>query len=189
MGEECNMEEKLRLEFCRASVPAGEWQINSAVHRRGKPVPAGYTYQSVSLSGPCAVRRIIQSSDCFFPASGNRNNDNGNLNYGNNGNYWSSSANGTSNAYNLNFNSSNVNPDNNNNRTNGRSVRCVRPGAFITVFNQINRMNLACMEKESLRRACSSMAKRLPYLQLSGNYTRPCLVICFTVNFSRPDKI
>jgi hypothetical protein len=43
-------------------------------------VSAGYKHQSVFLFGPCPVRRIIQSSDCFFPASGNRNNTDGNLN-------------------------------------------------------------------------------------------------------------
>jgi uncharacterized protein (TIGR02145 family) len=60
-----------------------------------------------------------------MPAAGNRNNSNGSLNnQGSNGNYWSSTPNG-SNAYNLNFNSSNVNPGNNNNRSNGFSVRCV----------------------------------------------------------------
>ena len=42
----------------------------------------------------------------FFPAAGNRNNNDGN-------------------AYNLNFNSGNINK-NNNNRANGYSVRCVQ---------------------------------------------------------------
>jgi uncharacterized protein (TIGR02145 family) len=64
------------------------------------------------------------TSACFLPAAGNRNNSNGTLNNrGNNGNYWSSTENG-SNAWNLNFNNGNANT-NNNNRTNGMSVRCV----------------------------------------------------------------
>ena len=47
-------------------------------------------------------------------------------NEGTNGNYWSSTPNETNNAYNLNFNDGNVNPENNNDRTNGQSVRPVR---------------------------------------------------------------
>ncbi|MDR1881709.1 MAG: hypothetical protein LBR26_02870 [Prevotella sp.] len=49
-------------------------------------------------------------------------------------NYWSSSANNGTNAYNLNFNSSNVNP-NNNGRSNGYSLKCVR--AFISIFQSL----------------------------------------------------
>ena len=62
----------------------------------------------------------------FLPAAGNRNNNSsGYNNVGTNGNYWSSSINGT-NAYNTNFNSTNVNPgNNNNNRANGFSIRCI----------------------------------------------------------------
>jgi len=60
-----------------------------------------------------------------LPAAGYRNNSNGTLNnVGTNGNYWSSTQNDTSNAYNLNFNDSNADW-NNNNRTNGFSVRPV----------------------------------------------------------------
>jgi len=46
---------------------------------------------------------------------------------GNNGNYWSATPHlgDPNNAYQLNFNSGNVNPQNNNNRANGQSVRCV----------------------------------------------------------------
>ena len=55
--------------------------------------------------------------------SGNWNN--GFNNQGSNGNYWSSTQNSATNGYNLNFNSSNVNPVNNNNKRNGRAVRCV----------------------------------------------------------------
>ena len=62
-----------------------------------------------------------------FPAVGYRNNDaSGTLNNaGTNGNYWSSVQNNTDNAYRLNFNSSSMDTSNGN-KTNGRSVRCVR---------------------------------------------------------------
>ena len=54
---------------------------------------------------------------------------NGDLGYkGGNGFYWESKANGT-NAYNLNFNSGNLNPQNNNNKGNGFSIRCL--GCFL----------------------------------------------------------
>ena len=59
-----------------------------------------------------------------FARSGNVNG--GTLyNAGSNGNYWSSTVNSDANARNLNFNATNVNPENNNNRYNGFSVRCV----------------------------------------------------------------
>ncbi|MDR1882758.1 MAG: fimbrillin family protein [Prevotella sp.] len=77
----------------------------------------------------CTLNWVYENTDKpDFPASGNRGSDNGGLSYGNNGNFWSSSAYGTSFAYNLFFSSSSVNPDGNGNRSNGRSVRCVRPG-------------------------------------------------------------
>ena len=61
-----------------------------------------------------------------FPAVGYRNNTDGALNNpGTNGNYWSSTQNDSSNAYRMNFNSSSMNT-NNNYKTNGFSVRCVR---------------------------------------------------------------
>ena len=57
-------------------------------------------------------------------ASGYRNRTSGGLNnVGSNGNFWSFAPNSQTNARNLNFNSGNVNPLNNNNRTNGFSVR------------------------------------------------------------------
>ncbi|MBQ6414288.1 hypothetical protein IJI28_01555 [Candidatus Saccharibacteria bacterium] len=63
-----------------------------------------------------------------FVYSGNVNGGSVN-NRGSNGNFWSSTANSSNNAYNLNLNSSNVNPGtNNNNKYNGRTVRCVAPG-------------------------------------------------------------
>ena len=66
----------------------------------------------------------------WFPASGFRwgDGDAGKLaNGGSQGNYWSSSTNSSTsnNAGQLNFNSGNINPQNNNNRANGLSVRCV----------------------------------------------------------------
>ena len=70
-----------------------------------------------------------------FPAVGYRNNTSGTLNNaGQNGNYWSSVAYDSNNAYNLNFNSSNVNPQNNWNKRNGLSVRCVRQEFATLVF-------------------------------------------------------
>ena len=60
-------------------------------------------------------------------ASGYRTNDSGALNnVSGNGNYWSYAPNSQTNARNLNFNSGNVNPLNNNNRSNGFSVRPCR---------------------------------------------------------------
>lgn len=57
-------------------------------------------------------------------ASGYRNNDSGGLaNMGSNGNYWSYASASQTNARNLNFNSGGVYPLNNNNRSNGFSVR------------------------------------------------------------------
>ena len=61
----------------------------------------------------------------YFPLSGNYWNGSVN-NVGNNGNYWSSVVNNSNNAYNPNYNSDgDVYPDDNNNRNNGNSVRCV----------------------------------------------------------------
>jgi len=72
------------------------------------------------------VTAFIPAAAKVTSAAGNRNNDTGALNNaGSYGNYWSSTNNGSSNAYNLNFNGSNVNASNNNNRTNGLTVRCV----------------------------------------------------------------
>ena len=65
--------------------------------------------------------------EAFWPFvySGNVNGASVN-NRNSNGNYWSASGNNSNNAYNLNFNSSNVNPGtNNNNKYNGRMVRCL----------------------------------------------------------------
>lgn len=60
-------------------------------------------------------------------ASGNRNNGSGGFNnVGSNGNYWSFAPISQTNARNLNFNSGNINPLNNNNRSNGFSVRASR---------------------------------------------------------------
>ena len=62
----------------------------------------------------------------LLPPAGRRNYDDTYFNnVGSVGNYWSSTPNNANNAYNLNFNTSNVNPQNNNNRSNGYSVRAV----------------------------------------------------------------
>lgn len=74
-----------------------------------------------------AARGRLQVRGSYFPAAGNRNNSSGSVNnVGGNGNYWSSSPNSTDNGRNLNFNSTNLNPLNNNNRSNGFSVRPAR---------------------------------------------------------------
>jgi uncharacterized protein (TIGR02145 family) len=77
--------------------------------------PAGYTFTDKATG-----------NSVFFPASGYRNYATGVLStVGSGGSYWSALPNSTTNGYNLNFNSSNVNPVNNNNRSNGFSVRPV----------------------------------------------------------------
>ncbi|MBL7046507.1 MAG: hypothetical protein ISR95_02565 [Candidatus Marinimicrobia bacterium] len=72
---------------------------------------------------------MIKSAAAFTALPGGyRNNNNGNYNnLGNNGYFWSSSENNNNNAWNrkLNYNNSDVNR-NNNNKKNGRSIRCVR---------------------------------------------------------------
>ena len=65
-----------------------------------------------------------------FVYSGNPDTDGTLRNAGNDGNFWSSTANpDPSNAFNLNFNESEVNANNNDNRYNGNSVRCLAPSA------------------------------------------------------------
>ena len=69
--------------------------------------------------------RIQSRGHIIFPAAGYRNNSSGSLNnVGSNGNYWSATANSGTNGRYMNFNSSGVNW-NNNNRSNGYSVRAV----------------------------------------------------------------
>ena len=60
----------------------------------------------------------------LVPLSGNFNDSSAN-NKGSNGNFWSSTYNNGNNMRNLNVDGSSVNPQNNNNRNNGNSVRCV----------------------------------------------------------------
>ncbi len=60
----------------------------------------------------------------YFARSGNVNGTTL-YNFTGNGNYWSSSVVSSSNAFNLNYNSSELYPANQNNRNNGRSLRCV----------------------------------------------------------------
>ena len=68
----------------------------------------------------------MRSAPLSIPFTGNYNWANANLNNrGSNGNFWSRTANSQPNARNLNFNGSNVNPQNNNNKVNGLTVRCV----------------------------------------------------------------
>ncbi len=81
-------------------------------------------YASVSTSLPTAYSSngVLNTG-----ASGYRSNDTGGLtNVSGNGNYWCYAPNSQANARNLNFNSGNVYPLNNNNRSNGFSVRPVR---------------------------------------------------------------
>ena len=68
--------------------------------------------------------QVVTETTLFFPCSGNGNGTSWN-NRGSNGNYWSASLNSATNGRNLNFNSGGVNPQNNNNRNNGFSVRCI----------------------------------------------------------------
>ncbi len=82
-----------------------------------------------SLGIPDSVSHYFSGLPTRFPAAGNYNGGSVN-NAGSNGNYWSSTPNDTNNAYNLNFNSGNQNV-NNNNRTNGQSLRAV---SAITLF-------------------------------------------------------
>jgi len=70
-----------------------------------------------------------------FPAVGNRNSSGTLNNNGTNGYYWASDQYNASNAYNMYFDSSNVNTGNNN-KANGRSVRCVRQEFTTLKHNQ-----------------------------------------------------
>lgn len=105
-----------------------------------------------TLQWRSCLRRILQTALCLFlaseayvavgqeppttypangtlitDASGYRANDSGGLaNMGGNGNYWVCAPNSQTNARNLNFNSGGVYPLNNNNRSNGFSVRPCR---------------------------------------------------------------
>ncbi len=64
---------------------------------------------------------------CFLPAVGYRVYDNGRLaNQGSNGEYWSSTQNSNTGANNWYFNNGNSNLNNNANKANGFSVRCVK---------------------------------------------------------------
>ena len=64
------------------------------------------------------------SCDLYGAYAGNWNGDSDEV--GGNGNYWSSVVNDDNNAFELNFNrNGNLNPQNNNDRNNGNSVRCV----------------------------------------------------------------
>ena len=101
-----------------------EWQAvntNNANSLTGAAWSAGPTEFGNALHyGPDANGKLLT-----LPAAGSRSRTNGALNErGNTGDYWSSTERGD-NAYSLYFGSSNVTPANNNNRTNGLSVRCI----------------------------------------------------------------
>ena len=81
--------------------------------------PARHSQNSALIEG---VTRACRGAGLL--ASGYRANGSGALtNVGSNGNYWTFAPNSQTNARNLNFNSGNINPLNNNNRSNGFSVR------------------------------------------------------------------
>ena len=83
--------------------------------------PTWYSRNGVLIEG-CLPESVVGCRPWL--ASGYRANDSGGLtNVGSNGNYWSFAPNSQTNARNLNFNSGNINPLNNNNRSNGFSVR------------------------------------------------------------------
>lgn len=88
---------------------------------------SGNANQLLTVPGdkPLAAECNTDGCSLFLPAAGNSNGSSVN-NTGTNGNYWSSTPNSgnTNNSWNVNFNSGNLNL-NNNNRNNGRSVRCV----------------------------------------------------------------
>lgn len=82
-------------------------------------------YPAVALAAPTG--HSTNGPLIILGASGYRASDSGGLTgMGSNGNYWSYASNSQAYAYNLNFNSGNVNPLNNNNRSNGFSVRPAR---------------------------------------------------------------
>lgn len=107
--------------------------IRSVFNRRGSLNSASYlsVVHHLTMHLGYVIKCLL-----FLPAAGNRNNSNGQLNNrGNNGYYWSSTENSSINGYNMNFNSAGANV-NNDNRTNGFSVRCV--AAFNrTILNPI----------------------------------------------------
>ena len=116
---------------------------NSAIHLDISHQIPGY-HRSVPYSAvnfcmlsfmPNLQLNNVSLSQGVVAASGNRNRTSGGLNnVGSNGNVWSAGSNSATNAYNLNFNSGSVNPVNNNNRSNGFSVRSV--SAFADIFRE-----------------------------------------------------
>ena len=101
--------------FCRLRITPGFMFIQAESLYQGLACAAVALWRS---RGP-----LLQ----MVAASGYRNNASGALtNVSSNGNYWTYAPNSQTNARNLNFNSGNVNPLNNNNRSNGFSVRPCR---------------------------------------------------------------
>jgi hypothetical protein len=97
----------------------GARQLNPVTHCRSKGhlTPGRWYF---------AVKTTVVTITSGLPG-GNRNNNGNFNNIGNNGNWWSSTENNTNNAWNrkLNYDNGNVNR-NNNNKTNGFSVLCLR---------------------------------------------------------------
>jgi len=105
--------------FSSFSSFASPWVSDQLQHSR---VPGWH--QVVGISAGWAVR-LAQVSRSLSAISGNANGSSLN-NQGSNANWWSSSLNSTTNAYNLNLNTGNIYPQNNNNKYNGFSVRCLQ---------------------------------------------------------------
>jgi uncharacterized protein (TIGR02145 family) len=84
--------------------------------------------------GNYPVRRYIQSSGCFFPATGYRNTDGTLVNVGFHGDWWSSSPYNSSIAYNMGFDTGYAGIGTSAYRTYGFPVRCVKE--FILVCDQ-----------------------------------------------------
>ncbi len=101
--------------------------LTLALTLKGKTKSMPYGFYAVL---PYVSRDIMEKntlfiqSNVYFVYGGNWNGSSNNV--GSNGNYWSSVVKSSNNAYQLNFNvNGNLNPQNNNNRNNGYSLRCV----------------------------------------------------------------
>ncbi len=91
----------------------------------GWKVPATGVWSAATSSTTFPVPTYFTNAS--YPACGSRYYTTAAMsNVGTYGRYWSSTPNSETNGYNFNFNSGNVNPANNNNRSNGYSVRAVQ---------------------------------------------------------------
>lgn len=88
--------------------------------------------------------------------SGNSNATGGLNNQGGNGNFWSSTSNSLTNARNLNFNATNANPQNNNNKFNGFTVRCLKTEKFVAL-QFFNGRKMSIVKELSLKNQFSSL--------------------------------